>query len=67
MVVLRNLYIPYFLEQIVKKKFVYELVLDFIIHIQGGNKKDANVLQKKETAIHSISNTKQYIKILQRI
>ena len=28
------------------------IVIDFIIHVQGEIKKDANVLQKTETAIY---------------
>ena len=32
--------------------FMNYIVIDFIIHVQGEIKKDANVLQKTETAIY---------------
>ena len=59
----------YFLEQIVKKVCLWTtyIVIDFIIHVQGGNKKKMQMFCRKQKRQYTCSKQTVYIKILQRI
>ena len=58
----------YFLEQIVKKSlFMNYIVIDFIIHVQGGNKKKMQMFCRKQKQQYTYSKQTVCIKILQRI